>query len=313
MTRLRTWLLGLVCIFYAVFVGSAAIAQGPALEVRRLLSLSDSELSYERSKLALDRIIAPVGDEGAVAAQIDRLAAQARRIAAGGNDIAKLQAVRQVIYEAGAWNGNQPFAYDHDDPYGTVIRNKLLATYLQSRRGNCVSMPILHLIVAERLGLNVSLSTAPLHVFMRYTNPTNGRSIAIEPTSGGHPAREEWYREKMAITEQQMESGIYLGQLTKRESIALMANTVVEWLIEESRYQDAIDVADVILEHYPKDVHTLVARASAHGGLLETEFMAIYRTPAAIPASLQPRYRQLAAANAEGFAKAESWGWTPTE
>jgi len=312
---MRAFLRGLILCWLASLAtpSFAQYAMPPATVVRNALSAPDIELSYERSKLAFDRVIAPDSDEATTTAEIDQLADAARRIAAGGNDIAKLQAVRQVIYDAGAWNGNNPFTYDHDDPYGMVIRNKLLATYLETRRGNCVSMPILHLIVAERLGLNVSLSTAPLHVLLRYTNPTNGRSIAIEPTSGGHPAREEWYREKMAITDWQVESGIYLGTLTKRESIAVMASTVVEWLMEEGRYQDAIEVADVILEHYPKDVHALVARASAHGRLLETEFMAIYPTPAAIPASLQPRYRQLAAANAEGFAKAESWGWTPTE
>lgn len=285
----------------------------PAGAVREVISASENELSYEKAKIAFDRIVAPDVDETSVTAQIDQLAAEARRIAAGGNDFAKLEAVRQVIYDAGAWNGNNPFTYDLDDPYGRALRNKLLATYLQSRRGNCVSMPILHLIVAERLGLNVSLSTAPLHVLLRYTNPAVGRSIAIEATSGGYPAREEAYRETFGVTDRQVENRIYLGVLTKRESIALMANTVVEWLMSEGRYQEAIEVADVILEHFPKEVHTLVTRASAYGRLLETEFMATYPTPAAIPASLQPRYRQLAAANAEGFARAESWGWTPVE
>lgn len=36
---------------------------------------------------------------------------------------------------------------------------KLLSRYLDSRRGDCVSMPILFLILADRLGLDVSLST----------------------------------------------------------------------------------------------------------------------------------------------------------
>src|SRR3546814_13674837 len=74
--------------------------------------------------------------------------------------------------------------------------NKLLPTYLASRRGNCVSMPVLHIILAEKLGLNVHLSTAPLHMFVRYTNPQNQRDLSIEPTSGGYPTRDVWSREK---------------------------------------------------------------------------------------------------------------------
>ena len=242
-----------------------------------------------------------------------QLASAANRIAADGSDVDKLKAARQVIYEAGAWNENRPFVYDHDDPYGQDLRNKLLATYLDTRRGNCVSMPILQLVVAEKLGLNVSLSTAPLHVFMRYTNPTNGRSIAIESTSGGHPARESEYFEQMGVTQAQVDSGIYLGVLSKRESIAVMASTVTEWLMSEGRYDEAISVADVLLEYYPTDVHAMLTRGSAHGELLRTEFVERFPNPQTIPSSLRPRFQMLASQNAAAFQQAEAWGWTPVE
>ncbi|GMN04553.1 transglutaminase family protein [Erythrobacter sp. MTPC3] len=278
-----------------------------------MLSAPEVDLSYENAKLTFDAIIAPELDEAAMTAEIDQLANAANRIAANGSDVDKLKAARQVIYEAGTWNGNRPFVYDHDDPYGQTLRNKLLATYLDTRRGNCVSMPILQLIVAERLGLNVSLSTAPLHLFMRYTNPTNGRSIAIESTSGGHPTRESEYFEQMGVTQAQVDSGIYLGVLTKRESIAVMASTVTEWLMSEGRYDDAIAVADVLLEYYPIDVHAMLTRGSAHGELLRTEFVERFPNPQTIPPSLRPRFQMLARRNVAAFQQAEAWGWTPIE
>ncbi len=244
-------------------------------------------------------------------AQIEQLSDSARRIAANSNDVARLKAVRQVIYDAGAWNGDRPFVYDHNDPYGQDLRNKLLATYLDTRRGNCVSMPILQLVVAERLGLNVSLSTAPLHVLMRYTNPTNGRSIAIESTSGGHPARESEYFEKMGVTQRQVDNGIYLGVLTKRQTIAVMASTVTEWLMSQGRYDEAIAVVDVLLEYYPTDVHAMLTRGSAYGELLRTEFTERFPSPQSIPDSMRPRFQMLASQNAAAFAQAEAWGWTP--
>lgn len=287
-----------------------AHAKSPSSIVSSVLSAPEQALSYERAKLVFDGIIAPEADDAAVTSEVDQLAAAATRIAANGNDIDKLKAVRQVIYEGGTWNGNRPFTYDHSDPYGMDLNNKLLSTYLETRKGNCVSMPILHLIVAERLGLNVSLSTAPLHVFVRYTNPSNGRSLAIEATSGGNPAREVWYHEHMGVTARQVESGIYLGVLTKRETIAVMASTVTEWLMSQGRYQEAIEVADVILEYYPKDIHAVLSRGSAYGELMRTEFIGRFPTPAAIPPSLQPRYQMLAMQNAAAFQQAEAWGWT---
>ena len=300
--------------FLSAFVSQTASAQtqqSPAFAVRNVFSAPESELSFEQSKLTFDRIIAPEMDEDAVMLEVAQLAAAATRIAAGGNDIDKLKAVRQVIYDQGSWNGSRPFTYDHADPYGADLKNKLLATYLDTWKGNCVSMPILHLIVAERLGLNVSLSTAPLHVFVRYTNPDNGRSLAIEATSGGNPTREIWYHERMGVTEQQVENGIYLGVLTKRETFAVMASTVTEWLMSQGRYQEAIEVADVLLEYYPKDIHAVLSRGSAYGELMRTEFVERFPTPAAIPAPLRSRYQMLAAQNAAAFQQAEAWGWTP--
>lgn len=300
-----------LAIFLSVISFSAGGLCAPSDVVRTILSSADGGLGYERAKFALDRIVAPEQKESAIAPELDRLASIAKAESKGRDDIAKLKAVRKVVYESGPWNDGKPFTYDQADPYGANLRNKLLATYLETRRGNCVSMPILHLIVAERLGLNVSLSTAPLHVFVRYTNPNNGRSLAIETTSGGYPAREVWYREKMGVTDAQVQSGIYLGVLTKRESIAVMASTVTEWLLSQGRYAEAIDVADVLLEYYPKDIHALLSRGTAYGALLQREFTDRYPTPAAIPPNLRPRYRMLAERNAAAFRQAEAWGWTP--
>lgn len=309
-----SWPVLSACMLLMLLLPLSATAQdthSPAHTVHALLAKPDQELNYEQAKLTIDGLIAPELDNAAISAEIDQLAEAARAIARDGTDIDKLKAVRQVIYEAGDWNNNRPFVYDHDDPYGEDLRSKLLGTYFDTRQGNCVSMPILQLIVAERLGLNVSLSTAPLHVFMRYTNPINGRSIAIESTNGGHPARETEYFEKMGVTAEQVENGIYLGVLTKRESIAVMASTVTEWLLSEGRYSEAIEVADVLLEYYPTDVHAMLSRGSAYGELLRTEFVERFPTPQAIPPSLRARFEMLIGHNTAAFKQAETWGWTP--
>lgn len=291
----------------------ASAALTPADVVRSVLAVPDERLNYERAKLAFDRILSPDLDERKISQEVDRIASATRAIAASETDVDKLKAIRQVLYDPGSWNSEEPFIYDQEDPFGRNIRNKLLSTYLSTKRGNCVSMPELHLIVAERLGLNVSLSTAPIHMLLRYTNPNNGHSLPIEATSGGYLTREAWYRTKMGITDAQIASGIYLGILSKRQSIAHMATTVMEWLMTESRYADAIDVADIILANFTKDVHALLTKAQAYGQLLRTEFIERFPTPSSIPSSLQGRYQMLAAENARAFATAESWGWLSPE
>ncbi len=298
-------------LFFILFYPAQASAQPPVEIIRVILSTPDNDLSYERAKLAFDRIIMSELDETVVTSTLDKLETEARRISKDGNDIDKLKAVRHVIYESGTWNGQRPFTYDHADPYGINLNNKLLSTYLDTRLGNCVSMPILQLIVAQRLGLNVSLSTAPAHLFVRYTNPTNSRSIAIEATSGGYPTRDIWYHQKMGVTDTQVKNGIYLGNLTKRESIVVMASTVNEWLMEHDRYDEAIELSNLLLEYFPKDIHALLTRGGAYGQLLQLEYTNKYPIPSLIPPPLRPRYRQLAIGNVESFRKAEVWGQVP--
>jgi regulator of sirC expression with transglutaminase-like and TPR domain len=283
----------------------------PAAAVREVLSVPDGRLDYARAKLAFDRTIDPSLNVEATLAEVERLARSATAIAGpNATPEGKLSALRQVIYQSGAWNGNRPFSYDHADPLGQNVRNKLLSTYLATRRGNCVSMPVLMLLVGERMGLNLSLSTAPLHVFVRYTDPS-GREINLEATSCGHPARTLWYRQNLPMTDRAIESGLYMRTLTRREAVAHMASTVVDFLIGERRFEEAADVAEVILRHYPRDGYTLVKLGTAYAELLRVEFLERFPTPALIPSALRPRYLMLAQRNRLIFQTAEALGWEP--
>lgn len=277
--------------------------------VRAVFSVADAALDYARAKLAFDRLIDPALDSGAVSAQLDRLAGDAERLAGSkASPDVRLGAVRRLLYDAGPWNDHRPFGYDHDDPLGQRIGSKLLSTYLATRRGNCVSMPALFLILADRLGLDVAFATAPLHAFVRYRGES-GQVVNIEATSGGHPARDAWYREQMPMTDRAVESGLYLRTLSKREGVALMATTVLEHLIEQRRLTEALGVSEVILEHAPRDGYTMVKQATICGALIASEFEARYPDPTTIPPPLRARCAMLAARNRTMFEAAEALGW----
>jgi regulator of sirC expression with transglutaminase-like and TPR domain len=283
----------------------------PAAAVREVLSAPDNRLDYARAKLAFDRIIDPSLNVEATLAEVERLARSSTAIAGpNATPERKLSALRQVIYQSGDWNGGRLFSYDHADPLGQNVRNKLLSTYLATRRGNCVSMPVLMLLVGDRMGLNLSLSTAPLHVFVRYTDPS-GREMNLEATSGGHPSRTLWYRQNLPMTDRAIESGLYMRTLSRRE-VAHMASTVVDFLMIEGRFQEAIEVAEVILQHYPRDGYTLVKLGTAYAELMRVEFIERFPTPAMLPPALRQRYAMFAQRNQLAFQAAEALGWEPS-
>lgn len=302
----------LASIFLWIIAPTPTIAQSkasPAETVKAILERPAARLDYLDAAKTFDGLIDKTSNIPATNAMVARLVDASRQMAGPNpSDSYKLSAMRQAIYVAGAWNYNRAFSYDLDDPFGRNIKDRLLSTYVQTRKGNCVSMPALFLIVADKIGLDVHLSAAPLHLFIRYTDPS-GIDHNLEPTSGGHEARAEWMRQHMPMSDRSIASGFYMRTLTKRETIAEMATTVMDYLLGEHRYQEAIDVADAILAVNPRDAYTMVKKGSAFAGLLQVEFIDKYPNAALIPATLQPRYQMLAAANAKAFKDAEALGW----
>jgi regulator of sirC expression with transglutaminase-like and TPR domain len=289
-------------------------AQPTAAEVvGEVLSRPEGRLNYLDAATAFDRLIDKDSDITTTRATVARLVDAARQMAGPKpSDAYKLAAVRKAIYAPGAWNHNRGFSYDLADPLGGQPGSKLLSTYVRTRKGNCVSMPILFLIVADRMGLKVGLGAAPLHLFVRYTDPA-GTDHNLEATSGGHRARDEWYRQNLPMSDRAIESGIYMRTLSKRETVAAMATSVMDFLLAERRYQEAVNVADAILGASPRDAYSMVKRGSAMAHLMQTEYHDRYPDPALVPPALVPRYRLLAEANQKAFSDAEALGWAPPQ
>lgn len=289
---------------------SFAQQSGQYSEPLHLLLNESAPIDYLQAKLALDRIIDPRQDSLAIHQTVEHLAARAREMAGeSADEVHKLAAVRTLIYQPGVWNENRPFAYDHADPFGHDIRNKLLGTYLRTRLGNCVSMPILFLILADQVGVNVSLARAPHHLLIRWREPS-GREVNLECTSGGLPARDIYYRENLPpITDEAIAHGVYLRALSRRENAAELATTVAEYFYAQRRFQEAIDVCAAIVEASPNDAATMVLEASCYAGLIHDEFEQPFPTPDLIPPGMRPRFEMLSRMNEGLFTQAEALGW----
>ena len=299
----------LICVATASMGSMGEAAPSPAGTVGEMLNRPEARLDYLEAAITFDQLIDKDSDVFTTRATVARLTDAARQMAGPQpSDIYKLAAVRQAIYVVGAWNYKRAFSYDLADPLGTEIKSKMLFTYVRTRKGNCVSMPTLFLIVADRIGLKVRLAAAPLHLFVRYTDPA-GAEHNLEATSGGHEARAEWYRTNLPMTDQAIQNGIYMRTLSKRETVAAMATSVMDFLIDQRRYQEASDVADAILAVNPRDAYAMVKKGSAVGGLMQVEFFDKYPNPALIPPALRARYAALSAANAKAFSDAEALGW----
>jgi len=294
------------------FSASAADFSNAEL-VPRVESLFASNRDLAEIKLTIDRMVEPSVDVAANLKIIDGMVddIERMRVAEGAtSDFDKLAVLRRYIYEAGPWNGGKVFSYDLDDPLGTRPENRLLSDYLADRRGNCVSMPVLYMILGNRMGLKMTLAEAPRHSLVKFTD-SEGLEWNLEATSGGGFSRESHYRKETPnMTEAAVRNGVYLRGLPRDETITFMVSgMLVANLIDIERLEDALAVSAHLLAHAPKSVHLKLTRASVLSLLLKRDIIGHYentneRTPE-IRAYAEDLYRQKIAA----FAEAEALGW----
>jgi len=274
----------------------------------------DSKIDFARAKLTFDKLYDPGStDIDAALRQIDGMV-QTIRAMAGPSATAqqRLIALRTYIYKAGPWNQNNPFTYDFADPLGRKTSNQLLATYLRTRRGNCVSMPMLFAALAQRLSLDVTLSTAPHHVFVKYHDDAAGRWINLETTSGANPARDVWLRHLFPMTDEAIANGIYMKTLSKKEALAAMADIVLTGESDRGRYDEMLAVTNVLRPYYPNNLAVLLAPAAAADGMAQRDFVSKYPRESDIPPEMLGRLDVLARRASDALNHAYALGWRDT-
>lgn len=277
--------------------------------IRKILDEATGEFDLAKVNLTIDRIVDPAIDIDSNLKKIDAMVATIRAMPEfGTSGASKLLALQRYIYARGQWNEFRPFEYDMDDPFGANIKNKLLSNYLVSRKGNCVTMPFLFIILGQRLGIDLTASTAPKHVLVKWRNE-GGTWINLEATSGAAPARDVWIRQQIPMTDEALANGVYMQPLTRKETAALMVITVAEFYFQREEYEKAIAISDLVLEHYPKHVGTMTLKASACARLMRKHFVEKYPSPNLIPPPERAYFEYLSRNNQQWFAKAEALGW----
>ena len=105
-----------------------------------------------------------------------------------------------------------------DDP-----NDLFLHSVMDRRQGYCLSLSVLYLALAERLGLKVYGVVVPGHFFVRYES---GRiRFNIETTSGGARPPDEHYVTKFNVPQNGRQT-IYMQNLTKRQTLGCFFNNL---------------------------------------------------------------------------------------
>ncbi|MEM9739428.1 MAG: transglutaminase family protein [Pseudomonadota bacterium] len=277
-----------------------------------LLSVPEDEIDLTWSKLVVDSLIDPEADIEDTYATINAMALAVSYLA--GPDASAAQHVatlRAYIYQAGPWNGDQPFDYDFDDPMGLSASHKSLHRYLTTKKGNCINMPFLFLAIGEQLGVEMNATTAPRHVFIQFEDPATGEVQHLETTSGAMPQRLVWQRQIMPMSDRAIESGMYFQRLSKRQQVALMGEAFLHLAGEQSDHEEILELTDFILDVFPQSDNALLHRMQASRHLIRSEILPRYNSPDVMRPDVIGQFNEWAVLHDTAIDALSQNGWQP--
>ncbi len=214
-----------ICIFITSLLHpDHSIAFDFEKEIDRIFATPDNRIDMGIAALTVAKDIYPDLDIKAYSDEIDMIVNGARIITQGSTDPDhRVRALNTYLYK---YVGIQ---FDITDPYTEKNENRYLNGIMDTKKGSCVTMPLLYLVVAQRLGYPVYAVSVPWHFFVRYDDPKLIQQN-IEATGGGGYVPDDEYKEVLQISERSIKSGAYLRTKTNREYIAdLVAHNAIYW------------------------------------------------------------------------------------
>ncbi len=122
------------------------------------------------------------------------------------------------IHSKGERKGHLPYYYDFIDPIGKDRRNYFVTKTLATGSGQCHTLPVVYLLLAEALGVEVYMAYNPQHSFIRFRN--NGGSVINYETTVDNYLPDAFYMETLPAMAGAYQNSFYIHNLDKRQVVA---------------------------------------------------------------------------------------------
>jgi tetratricopeptide (TPR) repeat protein len=250
------------CLAIAVFSAmsmASSLAFAGAAEISALLKLREKDIDVAHAALVLAKEIYPDLNVAAYSRKVDQLADDVRHHGNGIDDPdGRIRVLNTVLYQSAG------FRYDHSVEALDKLENHTLNGVLDTKTGTCVTLPLLYLAVAQRLGFPVYAVAAPNHYFLRYVDKRLAQQN-IEATSGGGFSPDSEYIREMHVSERGIRHGGFMRTLTHRQFLALLVGDISIALYRKfGNIDQSIQYLEMVAPMYPAYPDTYFALGQAY-------------------------------------------------
>jgi len=217
--------------------------------------IEDDRVDLLRAALTFARIEDPQLDVEQYVNRVEELSQRATAKVQDLDDPANvIAALNQVLFQEEMFRGN---TVDYYSP-----RNSFLHDVLDRRLGIPISLALVYMEVARRVGFPLFGVGMPGHFLLKHYDAA-GHSILIDVFERGVVVTEEDCRQKL--------NTIYSGQLalqpefllpvTRRQMLTRMLNNLRSIYLSQRDFRRAVQVVDLILVIYPRSPEDVKQRA----------------------------------------------------
>ncbi|MFZ4931237.1 hypothetical protein [Chryseobacterium sp. Mn2064] len=157
---------------------------------------------------------------------------------------------------------HKAFEYDFKDYMGEKDYSKMFVSkLLKTGSGQCHSMPLYYLMLAEEMNTEAYLSLAPNHSYIRFVDD-EGTMRNIELTNGMFPT-DNSFLESGYIKSEALQNKMYMENLSKKELLGMAYFDLARGYVHKFGYDEFVNkVIDKALELYPNGIAPNMEKAN---------------------------------------------------
>ena len=206
---------------------------------------SEQAVRLDLCCLQIGRIVEPRLDQLGALARLDELAGDVGDVGDVGDPAALAARINTVLFEQHQFRGDTETYYEPS--------NCCLHSALESGRGMPITLAVVMIEVARRVGLELHGVGTPFHFLVKYHDARSGEDRFLDPFHGGREIDRTALTERLRATNRGLgpNPDSFLASVTKRQMLQRILTNLKGISVRQRDYHTAIRTTDYLLALSP--------------------------------------------------------------